>query len=704
MRFLIIILLIPFVFAEFDDWIRDGDSVTIGDKNYTVSVSWDSNPIIILESSGARDVIYFNKTLIAGKWIYEFEEFKHKTERKPGEYNLTYTQYDIEHYDYHLVIEDARPKIEINRKLSKSEISYQDELVMQITIKNDGLLSTKITYEDILPAYFRREGPLQKITELDIGVEVQDIRAYDDPTTIKWIGSISKDEEIMFNQTLRLAGKTNIHNLVFENSRAYFNFDGRKDYAESKELSIKQKQPLSIELIYDDRDMYMDGRYDIILKLSNDNSDEIIIKDMNLTIEGSESTSDELQKSNGKFRLATELDADESKNYSIMFVPLSSGNVTVRLHSAYLFKGIKLYDKQTLTLPVLITKPVIRMVLPDSVQTWDLADIRIDIDNSQSNYSFKNFDASIRSSWLDNVFLNYGLIESGDNVSKKTNKEVSWIKQSSIEWSELYLTYKDMNGNQYYERINKTTRLYPLKFEPNIEISIISYNRSVLNGTTTIDLFIEYESKNATSHHSIVLENSDVTTNLSNINGSFMARMKLPAFDRYFNYEISYVLDNRTYYESGRMDLAKAKDNDRKTSTGSTTTNENVLDYFGQGQKTVEIKQVDPGIFIVVGMIVMSAFFIIIISIALSRHKKRSSVEDRIFDHNYQEPTEKPHEPEHQVHIGELESSAPMPTTDLTVLQNYINDSVVKGKSKGDIRDELLKNGWLKDIVEVYLK
>jgi hypothetical protein len=50
------------------------------------------------------------------------------------------------------------------------------------------------------------------------------------------------------------------------------------------------------------------------------------------------------------------------------------------------------------------------------------------------------------------------------------------------------------------------------------------------------------------------------------------------------------------------------------------------------------------------------------------------------------------------------DSGAPYPTTNLEVLETHINECLLKGKAREKIREDLLKNGWMEEVIGVYLK
>ncbi|MBT3408271.1 hypothetical protein HN415_06340 [Candidatus Woesearchaeota archaeon] len=124
----------------------------------------------------------------------------------------------------------------------------------------------------------------------------------------------------------------------------------------------------------------------------------------------------------------------------------------------------------------------------------------------------------------------------------------------------------------------------------------------------------------------------------------------------------------------------------------------------------VEFKAIDTNLFLFAGIILMLIIFVIFGFILFMKNKKKISYakHDSFFESldeiKKNQNKKNTGTDTYNKRIEILTEEVPYPSSNLIILEDYINKHLKNGTSKNKIMENLLKVGWLKDIIEVYLK
>jgi len=180
----------------FDDWVTTGENITAGGTVYTVYASGDA---ILLESSTIRVVVPLDYVIIKNGLEFSYLGYQSDYEDYLEKHNISGVHSGFAgNTTYHLVIGKPAPAITIEKELSRDELAVKDELDIEITIKNTGDLRVLGTYEEMLPPYLTKIGPLIVVRD------DSDAEYNSQGVDLNWHGNIAQGETIKLLQPVQL--------------------------------------------------------------------------------------------------------------------------------------------------------------------------------------------------------------------------------------------------------------------------------------------------------------------------------------------------------------------------------------------------------------------------------------------------------------------------------------------------------------------
>jgi hypothetical protein len=311
----------------------------------------------------------------------------------------------------------------------------------------------------------------------------------------------------------------------------------------------------------------------------------------------------------------------------------------------------------------------------------------------------------------------YATLDSGLKISKQHSFRTPWVDSSEAFPVCLSYSYYSRFDEKFAHVLNKTVTVNGISFTPPFDVNLLDYywNKSDTHmNLTAMFLYnktLDEAFEKAVMDLSIGTKNALIPLEIEENQTTLMKEMVLDnneSFDR-IRAKFSYEKGPDTYYFHRNFAVKTPNAPKSAAEVHKDPVNKtDPLEYLNRPKiKNVTYSPLDPTMIIVAAIIILSIFFIIIMVFAFKK-KSKSNVPRMKKWHDFSaEGTEKLVDTPQETQPVEAETvleSAPDPTTDLTVIESYVEAQLAKGKSKEVIRNELLARGWLEDIVEVYLK
>ena len=191
----LILFLIPNVTA-FDSWINPDETIFEGGDSFTIKIPSSKTKIdydnVMLAST--KDGIV---TLTMGKTI-STKNYKYKLIERALADNFEKTGYV---YKYHVTIEKFQAKLDASRSANKRELKLFDTVEITAVLSNSGTQpAVDIVYEDTLPQYMIRQGPVR--TNFKDRVHVYKGPSY--PNQVVWRGTLGPGQDVELYYTMYL--------------------------------------------------------------------------------------------------------------------------------------------------------------------------------------------------------------------------------------------------------------------------------------------------------------------------------------------------------------------------------------------------------------------------------------------------------------------------------------------------------------------
>jgi len=709
LRYLILLLMAcSFVGASlFDDWVTTGENITAGGTVYTVYASGDA---ILLESSTIRVVVPLDYVIIKNGLEFSYLGYQSDYEDYLEKHNISGVHSGFAgNTTYHLVIGKPAPAITIEKELSRDELAVKDELDIEITIKNTGDLRVLGTYEEMLPPYLTKIGPLIVVRD------DSDAEYNSQGVDLNWHGNIAQGETIKLLQPVQLAGSLSTSKVAMK--KGFF----RYDYME--ESFTVRTNPITADYIYPlalkfslPETIDVGEKQEVEITLQNLREKPIKVSRMQIMLP----EHIKLEKADSRLRqLSWSGDVTNITSFILSIRPLYTGNMTIAANISSVYFGYPHTGVYTGSAIAEIDKPTAVFNIPDNVQSNGDANISFKMDN-EGAYQYTGVQVNISSELFNDQ--KYLFADFTDILSKEFSFRAPWASED-IEFPTIVsYRYTSEYGEAFGYEFNKSITVMGLDFSPEVLLYIINSSWDNTSGNLTIEFSANRTNESVSQSTAIISVGGNVRyISLGFDNWTYSAVFNMGNMSpSSVDYMLNYKLENDTYFLSGQLELPlegipkpdqppavnliENQSADSPVHIGGSGGTEgfadNALAYIDESNLSIESGRIDFRMAVALIIAVLAVFFVIIAAIYSSRHKihkshmHRSEATEQLLDKKQVKT----------IDAEEVIESVPATTSDLSVLEGHITKMTAKGEPKEKIKKDLMAIGWLEDIIEVFLK
>lgn len=691
----------------FSDWIAKGDNFTIGGSLYTLrATGTDDNTLIIDRQDGGSVVLLFNESVVWRGYEFTFSDTKSSLDDYVQKYNISGGVHTIGESLYLLLAEEYAPAITASKTISRKEIAYFDEFSVTYTFRNDGEAKTEVSYREELPVYYRKTGNPWLKEDDNKPREISSFGALD---AFEWKATILPGKIYTVNQTMQLVG-------VPDNNRIEFNL-GRVTYLASEGAIVQQieqtqpslRVPLGLEAKFSSADVMVGDAAEIQLSLLKKTSEELIVHSLVCVLSENVVGHDTggLSLASNSYSLSGAL--KENKTFAISFDVRMSGNISLKCDAEYVFRGMPGTVKIDKGARALINRPKISLEVPAAVGSRDNATISLSVDNKGTGYVYNDIDIRLVSDWFEVISYPYPVLREDSRIEKEFPIRAPVTNAARSMPVTLRASYVSLYGEEFTDELVRAVSVRPGDFEPALSLSLSGSrfgqrgNATVVDVNLSVGLHEDVSAKSITlPEHSIGLKDSEITHNMT-VPLSVTFAPKAQSAGVFIPYTISYVKDFTPHFYSGSIEVRQASGHEAQSANVPKTKDK---DSGLSAWERIAMKKtrLDTGPAVIAFIILVIGMASVVGLIALMKAKRNRSGTRR--DMPDIESTEQ--FLEYSSRTGKEELAGPVfvpePTTDLSVLEQYIKEKREAGHPREKIKQDLVKTGWLADIVDVYLK
>jgi len=713
MRFILFVLLLAPCLA-LDAWVENGGNVTFEGEIFTIHSASDTGLLFESNNSARRKVVvpYLEDVMQEGL-VYTFDEVKNDLDEYLEKYNLS----DIHSADsgtlsYHISIEKPMPSIKQSKSLSRTELAVKDKFNMTITISNSGNAQASVKYNEPLPAYIKKTGSLRYY------IDGKEYEYNYNSNSIVWQGIVKESSSIRLEQELELAGTTSTGIISMMAGDIEFTYMEDTQHINSSAIDIKYIYPLETEYSFAADPIYADDVQDVSLTLTKLRKNIVDIAGLEITFSDGMTLEDddvELMDIKGN-TLTWHGEVDEPIVFEFKVRPLYAGESIVTTKFVAKYKGLSKEFDEDGNFITEIDEPVAGLGMETAVTSHKQLNMTFVLDNS-GEFTFKDVQINVTSPLFDDYAFLYPTLEGGRKVSNGMQPKMAWYDADTNSYVNVSYSFKTEFGQKLKDRIDRAVTVKKIDFDPLMDISLVNYTWVQENGTNRLIMNLGISSNTTISSASIRVEGAGkaafitpaITANLTNYAKELVFPMNNTPSE--LAARGSYVLNDETYYFSDSFSLDSpgyvAPANQAPAAKPAAPEQSGQpLDYM---QKASPIKAekvtLDARLIITAALVILSVFFVIIIAIIIPKQVKKKEIKK--FHTESTERLEDVHTPQavkFNLDKRSVDDAAPDPTTDLNLLQQYIDACRSQGTSNEKIKQQLIGKGWLEDVVEVYLK
>jgi hypothetical protein len=748
-----------------EESINNGKNITFEDEIFSVIAS-DDGEIIFLKSLNTnrnKIALRLGEKIIDKDIVFKYLEKELITDVDPSN-NITANTKEVkDEYSFLISITKLTPKIQITKSISVNNLSINDHISISITIKNIGDIDITGTYSEKIPNIYLLDENL-KYQINDEEIEKYSKKYVNE---IKWDGTIKIDESITLIQELQLIKIKDESNNISLNKGGFSYSYLDKDYINiSEPVNPTYYYPLKYEIKFDKNIVKIGKLHNATIILTNEKEENIKIN--KFIIKESDNYSinkyTEFKIYNELLTWDGMIKPELTYEFTIWFIPQKTGNLSIVGEIESEYEDQKINSSYNNFVISEIDKPIIEFFLPKKIASNNNLIMNYSFDNRDTWYDYNNFNIQIKSEMFDEIFLYHSKIFKGDKINEFLNSKVPWTNNDKHFLVEFHYTYQSKYKEYFIEQINKTIIIEGYNFTPELDVLLTDFklnktdnqtpndeltlyfnitflpnkcidNKSIINNSNNVTinkttdkciinkkiseiyLLLNFNDKefqiiptteqinnknNQYTKKFYINKNTSIDKEIVSVNGTYLINEELFYYSTELivnHEEIRKNINNKPIVKSSSTKVKKKKIEPKKT---------DYLTSTNIGLK-VEVKEIDTNTFLIAGIIMMLIIFVIFGFILFMKNKKKISYakHDTFFeslDEIKKNTKNTGTKDTYNKRIEILTEEIPYPSSNLMILEDYINKQLKKGTSKDKIMNNLTKVGWLKDIIEVYLK
>ncbi len=727
----------PMFCSGLDKWVSGGSNFTFEHELFSVSAGEGQDAVILKSNDTARApvVLKINQSYEYQGLNYFFDSIRDVNQKYYEKNNITGTHNGAgKSYEYHITISRPQAKMTISRSISSKTLSPMDIFNYSIKITNTGDVELTGDYSEALPAYYRAT------TRLSYRKKGEDLREYygfSSPGSIRWKGTLKPGEDVVLVQSLQLAG-TVIGSDVIQFNKGFFTYSylGVNQSAESDILSPEYYYPLDAKISFSAKTMKVDDEGTMTLSLADSKDSAITVNSVKVVVPDTMAVVDsglEYTKSCGCYQWHGSLDAHGAKDLLIHFIAVKSGdvNITAEIDSSYLsFNRVSTVSK---SIPSEIDLPVIGLDAPEKVDSNGDFSVGFSFDNKDSGYDFHNLRINITSGLFDDMQYIFTSIQKGAVAARSFSFKAPFVGSDMVFAVNFTYHFESSHDEVFNATAIRNIQVKKVMFDPEIGLELAGYSLNSSGDSSANSRITAMMNLSRLTNHTLdsaeiridflddVIYISPSEDELQNHYAIFPVVFYYPenisdksadieALIRYNKGEDTFMLE-KTFPVDLRTDAEKASQDQPKTGSGLSDPSDYPQQDAGSGFRL----GFDSRMMLISLFVILFVFVMVVLFLFVSKNKNKdedkhdeyfSGIEsDMVYGGNgagSQGGSKK------KVMWGrrkdKAENQAPLPSTELGPLEGYIKESRQRKVSNDKIRQNLLSQGWLEDIIEVFLK
>jgi hypothetical protein len=703
---------------SFSGWVLDGGNISVANVTFLVRTTDTQGSALILTPNSSvvsRQVLSLNSTEESQGWLFTYTDRKDSRQEYLDKYNITQIHdKNATNYSFSITIERLSTTAAVTKKVSNDKkISYHDLTNLSIELTNKGGLPLHGSYVERLPDYFEKSGKL-KVSD---GKSTSEYHGVSDDKAIEWNGNLGEGETVTLIQELRLIGTVagSDHIDLLNGTFIYEGTTGNGTIT-TKATELLYYHPLTLTMKIELAKLAVDVQTKVRVTLKNDAMEPIEVDSLTIMHPASilaEARGGLSPTKEGGLTWHGDLDPGADESFDILVTPLRSGVFTFNSTVLSTYRGIQHTTRTNLTGTATINRPTFTLSAPAVVAGGRTDMVNVSIVNQKTGFVFSDLALNITSDLFDSLHYVYETLGDSGNIKQQPAFTAPATTRDIIHNVTVRARYESAHGEAFTEEINRSINVKAANFTKEINTSFYNYTMSFDNRTAKL-IFDVNQSGNLSDPTVLVgLFGKDtplplganrseitVTVPVNTTLGSGVLRTKYREGGVLYFYDEQFKVVNRM-----PMKYKNTTGNGSVVLTNKT----NPFEYVKGGGRQVQFTVASSNSILIGIVAVLGAFSIVIFIAVLMRKGKGAKLEGQFdsftkveeMDSIEQHPVVQVTERRGYQLLGE---QVPLPTTNLEILEDYIRRSREAGKSAESIKDSLIKNGWLSDIVEVYLR
>ncbi len=735
---LFVLVLLPGNSAGLDKWVRDNSSLAFEHEVFSLSAGEGRDMIVLRSNDSSRSpvVLKINQSLESQGLSFLFDGVRNTNAKYYEKNNLTGIHNgEGEVYEYHLAITRPEPKITITRSLSSKELSPMDIFNLSVSIRNTGDKDIIGDYSEDISVFYRTMG---RLSYRPGGGDLREYYGYSRPGYIDWEGMVKPGQTVVLVQELQLAGASQgSDEIPFNNGFFTYSYLGKNYSVESDELSPHYDYPLHAVMSISSKSMKVDDEGSATLTLTNTGDFKMSVNSLELQVPANiaiDSSDLDYSKTCGCYQWDGSLEAQETKEMALHFTVMRTGdiNVSAAIDSTYLtFHKLVTAEK---SVPSGIDLPQIAFDVPGKVDSNGEYDIGFSFDNDKSSYDFHSLGINITSELFDNQQYIFTYLGKGAEASKSFSSKAPFVRSDMYFPVNLSYSFRSSHDEVFSAVMQKKILVKKIDFVPDLGLGLKGYSVNSSSNSSYPDLLSTWLNLSRLTNRSVgsaevrlgflgevryfAFGKDDLEKNTFSFDSGFTVPKNLSTekgeIDALLTYsfgEDTYMLE---YSYPVSLSTGKGKASEGKPEAKATSSSD--VDYpADEGDSGFhfgfDIRMMIISLFVILFVFVMVVLFFFV---AKSRKKKEEGHEKffSVLEVMQEEDAGGNSQGHWPVggrggfgrHNKMADSTVPLPSTELGPLEDYIKASRDKKLSEEKIKKALVSNGWLEDVIEVFLK
>ncbi len=724
------------VFAEpetvFEESVEEGDTFELDDETYTVYEYADYTGVRISSNKYGSIII---------------QEVGRSTMKGPYTFTLDSITQDGSDVTFDITVNKEKSKISVSREASNSTAKIGDQLIITVTISNDGENTVTVKYAETLPS----KASLVGKPEITAGTTTSTQKST--TADVYWKGALYSGESVTITYIIYVDGYPSDGTTLSFNDVDYTYEDDTGEYSETVDtLDITLLDPLTISFTQvtdnDDIKVYAEVEYDVILTNNLDKTISVSSFFLALSELLTPTIIDiSLEEKDDGYTWSDDINAFEDVSFSIFVTPEAGGIHTLNGYADYTYgSGGEIHstsESASFSIEVEDVVPEIKL----SSESFDGGEpilIYYYVNNSDETVSYS--DARIKiSSDPSNLFDTINYVASLPKKTKTLIKKQNFTAPYTDTAMEYTLTMSgDLGAAGTFEE-SETISINPSSFTVPYALSytVEGFDNDDTNLTLVVSLITtlaEKPSKFSIVHRANPDYKKTVSLSTDAITALFSGESQTRSWSVptstfsgdsvELSIQLQYDLSTGTYYKSLSETIPVYNEAVEKTGNeiNTTETNETDSTEIGEGNETILVvgnkteanvsdeyessvvirgekeQTSDKFFWFVVIFLSISAVSAACYYLFMKKQKQeniKKSIESMTKEGaSLEKKGESFLEKAKEIIIYDV----PTPEEGYERLESYLRHVISQGKSNEEIKKILAAKGWLDDILDSYLR